>query len=281
MEVKISAKDVAALRKQTGAGMMDCKKALTEANGNVEEAIEILRKKGQKLSAKRQDRETNEGVVVVRANENKSKAVIVGLGCETDFVAINEDFQKFAAAIADIALEQFPASLEDLLALKFEGELSIGEKVIEQIGVIGEKVEVCNFATMEADQVVPYIHSNGKLGVLVAMSQTGDDAFNAGKDVAMQVAAYNPLGVDKDSVDQSVVDKEIEIGKEIARNEGKPEALLEKIAMGKLSKFFKENTLVNQVFVKAENKETVGQYLKSIHPDLKVKAFQRIQLGAK
>ncbi|MEM7102043.1 MAG: translation elongation factor Ts [Bacteroidota bacterium] len=277
-EVKISAKDVAELRKLTGAGMMDCKKALVEANGDMEAAQDILRKKGQKLSAKRADRDANEGVVIAQTSADGSKGIVVHLSCETDFVAKNEDFIKLAQSFADLALDQFPADLDALKALSYDDELSVGEKVTEQVGVIGEKLELSNYQRLEAALVVPYIHAGYRRGVLVGFSKAGD-FVEAGKGVAMQVAAMSPVAVDKGDVDESVVQKEIEIGKEQARNEGKPEAILEKIAMGKLNKFFKENTLLNQEYVRGENKETVGAYLKGIDSELTVTAFHHVALG--
>ncbi len=276
--VKISAADVKKLREQTGAGMMDCKKALTEAEGDFDKAIEILRKKGQKLSAKRADRDANEGAVIAHVSDDKKKGVIIRLSCETDFVAKNEDFVNFAQQIASIALENMPAAKEDLLALPFEGDLTIGDKVTEQIGVIGEKLEVADYEKLEAEMVAPYIHMGNRAGVLVGLNKADDSYYDAGRDVAMQVAAMKPVALDKDGVDQSVIEKEIEIGKEQARQEGKPEQILEKIAMGKLGKFFKENTLLNQQFVK-DSKQSVSGYLKSIDKDLTVTAFKHVALG--
>jgi len=272
--MKISAKDVAALRKETGAGMMDCKKALTEAGGDIDAAKDILRKKGQKLADiadKRADRDANEGVVIAQTSTDNTKGVVVNLSCETDFVAKNEDFINLAKKVADIALQNYPATLEELLTTDFGGGLSVGDKVTEQMGVIGEKVEVKQYQNLESEMVVPYIHAGYRRGVLVGLNKLGDFT-EAGKNVAMQVAAMNPVAVDKGDIDSSVVEKEIEIGKELARNEGKPEAMLDKIAMGRLNKFYKENTLLNQEYVKG-NKESVGQYLK-------VKAFRHVGLGS-
>lgn len=281
--MSISAKDVKALRDQTGAGMMDCKKALTEANGDLQKAIENLRKKGQKISEKRADREANEGVVIALTSGNRNNGVIVRLSCETDFVSKNDDFVAIAKKIADVAISNLPADLEALKALPYEGGLSIGEKTIEQTGVIGEKIEVSNYAKIETaageGQVLPYIHMGHRAGVIVALNQEGPNYIEPGKNVAMQVAAMKPIAIDKDGVDASVVEKEIEIGKEIARKEGKPEEMLERISTGKLNKFFKERTLLNQAYVKGSNKESVGDYLKSIHPDLTVTGFKHIALG--
>jgi len=273
----ISAADVKNLRDTTGAGMMDCKKALEEANGDIEGAIEILRKRGQKLSLKRADREANEGVVLAITSADKKRGVVVKLSCETDFVAKNEDFVNLTRKFADIALQQFPADREALLALPFDG-ITIAEKVSEQVGVIGEKIELANYERLEAEMVAPYIHMGNKAGVLVGLNKAGDAIYEAGRDVAMQVAAMHPIAVDKDGVDASIVEKEIEIGKEVARQEGKAEDMLEKIALGKLNKFYKESTLLNQDFVK-DSKQTVGAYLKSIDKDLTVTAFRHVKLG--
>jgi elongation factor Ts len=276
-DVKISASDVKKLRDQTGAGMMDCKKALAEAEGDFEKAIEILRKKGQKLSVKRAEREAKEGVVYAQVSDDKSKGVIVKLSCETDFVAKNEDFIDLTKQIADIALQEFPEGLDALLQLPING-ITIGEKVIEQVGKIGEKIELAAYERMSAPQVVPYIHMGYKAGVIVGLNKADEKFEEAGKDVAMQVAAMKPVALDKDGVDQSIIDKEIEIGKEQARMEGKPEAILEKIALGKLNKFFKESTLLNQTFVK-DSKLTVSSYLQSLDGDLTVEAFRHVALG--
>ncbi len=274
---KISASDVKKLRDTTGAGMMDCKKSLSEAEGDFDKAIEILRKKGQKLSAKRADREANEGVVIAKISDDKKKGVIVKLSCETDFVAKNEDFVKLVVSFADVALENFPESTEELLALPYK-EITIGEKVTEQIGVIGEKLEIASYERLEAEQVAPYIHMGNKAAVLIGLNQDSDEAYDAGRDVAMQVAAMRPVALDEDGVDASIIEKEIEIGMEVARQEGKPEAMLEKIAKGKLGKFFKEKTLLNQQFVK-NNKQSVADFLKSVDKHLTVTDFKHVELG--
>ncbi|GAB5552842.1 MAG: translation elongation factor Ts [Saprospiraceae bacterium] len=278
MSYKISAADVKKLRDMTGAGMMDCKKALTEAEGDFEKAIEILRKKGEKLSAKRADRNATEGAVIALVSDDKTKGVIVKLSCETDFVSKNEEFIALANKFASIALDKFPASLEELLGLPFNDQLTVGEKVTEYLGVIGEKIEIPNYERVEAAMVSPYIHMGNKAGVLVGLTKASDDIFAAGRDVAMQVAAMRPVAVDKDGVDESIIKKEIEIGMEVARNEGKPEAMLERIATGKLNKFFKDNTLLNQAFVK-NSKQNVATYLKSLDPDLTVTEFKHVTLG--
>ncbi len=276
-EVNISASDVKNLREQTGAGMMDCKKALNEANGDFEKAIEILRLQGQKLSIKRADREAKEGVVIALVNADNTKGIVVRLSCETDFVAKNDSFVDFTKSIANIALTNFPADTAALLALPYDSTLSVGEKVIEQLGVIGEKVEVAEYEKIEAALVTAYIHMGNRAGVIVGLNKAGD-FITAGKDVAMQVAAMKPIAVDDKGVSSEIIEKEIEIGKELARQEGKPEEMLEKIAQGKLAKFYKENTLLPQAFVK-DNKLTVADYLKTFDKELTVTEFKHVKLG--
>ena len=278
MSVEITASAVKQLRDITGAGMMDCKSALIEANGDFDGAIEVLRKKGQKLSLKRADREAKEGVVIASVTPDGKKGIVIKLSSETDFVAKNEDFINLTKKIADIVLENFPASKEDALALPFEG-ITIGEKVLEQVGVIGEKIELANYEKLTADQVVAYIHSGNRAGVLVGLNKASDANAAAGKDVAMQVAAMKPVAVDKDGVNADIIAKEIEIGKEVARSEGKPEEMLEKIALGKLNKFYQESTLLNQSFVKGDGKQSVRDYLASIDKDLTVTEFKHVALG--
>lgn len=274
----ITAQEVNKLRQMTGAGMMDCKKALVEAEGDFDKAIEILRTKGQKLSEKRADRETKEGSVFVRVSEDGSTAHLIAFTCETDFVAKNDDFQSLGNEIADAALSNSPADLSALNAISL-GDITIQEKTTELVGKIGEKLAVTSYETISGEKVASYIHSNGKLGVLVAMTGAGDaDVAEAGKDVGMQIAAMNPVALDKDGVDATVIEKEIEIGREQARQEGKPEAILDKIAQGKLQKFFKENTLLSQAFVK-EPKQNIAQYLDSVNKGLTVSAFKRVSIG--
>ncbi len=279
--MSISAKDVKHLRDITGAGMMDCKKALTESNGDVEGAIEVLRKKGQKLSAKRAEREANEGVVVALTSANKNKGIVLRLSCETDFVAKGEGFVDLAKQFAQIALSKVPDTLDELLKLPFDSSISIGDKVIEQVGVIGEKIEIKEYDKIETaageGQVIPYIHMGYRAGVIVSFNKEGSAVEEPGRNVAMQVAAMKPIAVDKTDVPQEIVDKEIEIGKELARNEGKPAEMLERIATGRLNKFFKETTLLNQVFVK-DNKQTIASYLNSIESGLTVTDFKHISL---
>ncbi len=273
--VKISASDVNKLRQQTGAGMMDCKKALVEANGDFEAAVDYLRKKGAKVAANRQDRESNEGVII--AKTDGKYGIVVEVNCETDFVAKNEDFIAFAEGIATVAIEQKPASLEALKELSFNGS-KIADQIIDQTGKIGERIDLSTFETINAEKVIAYIHGNYRLGVLVGLSADAEGAEEAGKDVAMQIAAMNPIAIDKDGVDSAVIEREIEIAKEQIRAEGKPEAMLDKIAEGKLNRFYKDNTLLNQEFVKDSSK-SVKQFLDSVSKDLTVTSFKRVQLG--
>lgn len=274
----ITAQEVNKLRQMTGAGMMDCKKALTEAEGDFEKAVDILRKKGQKVSASRADRETKEGVVVTNVSEDGKKGTLLSLTCETDFVAKNDEFGAFANELLDLAVANNASSVDEILALPFES-ITVAEKITEMTGKIGEKITISHYEVIDAESVVPYIHSNGKLGVLVGLTNTsGIDATEAGKDVAMQIAAMNPVALDKDGVDASTVEREIEVGKEQARAEGKPEAMLEKIAMGKLNKFYKDNTLLSQTFVKDSSKN-ISQYLDSVSKGMTVSAFKRVSIG--
>jgi elongation factor Ts len=276
-EINISASAVKDLRDQTGAGMMDCKKALVEANGDFEKAIEFLRLRGQKMSEKRADRDAKEGVVIALVNDNNTKGVVVRLSCETDFVSKNEEFVSLTKDIAKIALDNYPADLESLYKLTYNG-IDLQTVMAEQVAKIGEKIEIADYQKIEAPLVTSYIHMGNKAGVLVGLNM-GDASFiDAGKDVAMQVAAMKPVALDESSVSQDIIAKEIEIGKEIARQEGKPEEMLEKIAVGKLNKFFKESTLLNQIFVK-DGKATVADYLKSKNPELTAIGFRHVKLG--
>jgi len=280
--VTISASDVNKLRQQTGAGMMDCKKALTETNGDFEAAIDFLRKKGAKVAASRQDRDSNEGVVIARTSADFKRGVIIELNCETDFVAKNAEFVAFANAVANIAVEQKPATIEDLYALSIDVEnsrVTIGEAIIDKTGKIGEKIGVSKYEIVDGEKVVAYIHGNFRLGVLVALSAAVAGADEAGKDVAMQIAAMNPVAVDKDGVDATTITRELEIAKEQTRAEGKPEEMVEKIAAGRLNKFYKESTLLNQEFVKDPSK-SVAQFLSTVDKGLTVTAFKRVALGA-
>lgn len=272
---KISAADVAKLRKMTGSGMMDCKNALTESNGNFDEAIDILRKKGQKVAGKRADRETSEGAVIAKKSEDGKKAVIIALNCETDFVAKNDDFVKFANQIAEIAVNNNPSNIEELSNLEING-VKISEEIITQTGVIGEKLELGYYDKVEGESTASYIHPGNKLASIAGFTKITDN--QAGKDIVMQIAAMNPIAIDKDDVTQDIVDKEIEIGKELAIQEGKPADLAEKIALGRLNKFFKENTLLNQQWVK-DNKKTIRDFLKEIDAEVKITGFKRYSVN--
>ncbi|MDN3581861.1 translation elongation factor Ts [Mucilaginibacter flavus] len=280
--VQISAADVNKLRQQTGAGMMDCKKALTETNGDFEAAIDFLRKKGAKVAASRQDRESNEGVVISRTSADGKTGVVIELNCETDFVAKNAEFVAFANEIANKAVENQPKTIEELYALSIDTEnttTTIGEAIIDKTGKIGEKIGVSKLEIITGEKVIAYVHGNFRLGVLVALNSNPEGAEEAGKDVAMQIAAMNPIAVDKDGVDASVIERELEIAKDVIRAEGKPEEMVEKISLGKLNKFYKDSTLLNQEFVKDSSK-SVAQFLATVEKGLTVTAFKRVALGA-
>lgn len=272
----INAADVAKLRRVTLAGMMDCKKALEEADGNFDKAIEIIRKKGQAVANKRADKEASEGVVLSKVSANGKMGAMIVLNSETDFVAKNADFIAFAYKILEAAIVNNPVNLQALLALQMDGT-KIGDRVIEYIGIIGEKLEVSYYEKIEAAHVQAYIHPGNRLATLVGFTKAGADV-QVYKDVAMQIAAMNPVAVDKKDVSEKIIAQEIEIGKEQARRDGKPEDMLEKIAQGKLTKFFKESTLLNQDFVK-DNKITIRQYLESVSKELTVTAFKRFTLN--
>jgi len=273
---QITASDVANLRKITGAGMMDCKQALAESNGDIEKAIEHLRKKGQKIAAKREDRDAKEGCVLSGVSPDKTFGVIVVLNCETDFVAKNEDFIAVTKSILDTALANKIQDKETLLGLSING-VTIADIVTDQMGKIGEKIELSYFSTVQAQGVTAYIHPGNRLATLVGFNVAPSDE-QVGKDVAMQIAAMNPVSIDKNDCPTDIIEKEIEIGKDQARQEGKPEEMLEKIALGKLNKFYKECTLLNQDFVK-DSKQTISQYLSSAQKDLTVTAFRRFGLS--
>jgi elongation factor Ts len=274
----ITAQDVNKLRQMTGAGMMDCKKALTEANGDFEAAIEVLRKKGQKVSASRADRQASEGQVFIKTTSNDSVAYLIALNCETDFVAKNEEFVRLGEKIINTAVKESPSNIDAIKKLTVDGN-TINEKIVELIGKIGEKIDISAYEVVKGEKIVTYIHSNNKLGVIVSLKgSNGTDVLEAGKNVAMQIAAMNPIAVDKDGVDPKIIEKEIEIGKEQARAEGKPEAMLEKIAQGKLNKFYKDSTLLNQDYIK-DGSVTVGKYLESVKKGLSVESFKRISIG--
>lgn len=274
----VTATEVNKLRQYTGAGMMDCKKALEESNGDFDEAVAYLRKKGQKVSAKRADKEANEGRVLAKTNNEGDKGVIIAVNCETDFVAKNQDFSDFVEQIADGALEAKPASLDEL------GELQIGDKPVnthleEQMAKIGEKITISRYEMLEENYVVGYNHFGNQIGVLVAFNKGGSDEIKqAAQDIAMQIAAMGPIAVDENDVPQHLVDQEMEVAKEQVRAEGKPDHLIEKIAQGKLKKFYQDNTLLNQSYVKDSNK-TVKDFLAEIDKDLAIKDFKRLAIG--
>jgi elongation factor Ts len=274
----ITAADVNKLRQQTGAGMMDCKNALVESDGDIEMAIDILRKKGQKIAAKRGDNEAKEGLIFAQASSDSSKGVILTLNCETDFVAKNSGFVDFVQSLVDIALDKMPANVNDFKALKYDERLSVDEKIIEQIGVIGEKLDLAKFETVTAPRVVAYNHPGNRLATLVSLTKNSEIAEDAGKQVAMQVAAMSPIALNKEGVDQNTIDRELEIGKELAIQEGKPAEMAEKISHGRLNKFFQENTLLSQSFIK-DNKVTVEQFLDASEKGLTVSSFLRFSLA--
>ncbi len=276
-EVNISATAVKDLRDQTGVGMMDCKKALLEANGDFDKAIELLRLRGQKMSEKRADRDAKEGVVIALVSDDNKRGIVIRVSCETDFVSKNEDFINLTKDIANVVLVNYPENIEALNQLMLNGQ-TIHTLMIEQVAKIGEKIEIADYQKMEAPLVTSYIHMGNKAGVLVGLNIADNSYIDAGRDVAMQVAAMKPVALDKDDVDQDIIAKEIEIGKEIARQEGKAEDMLEKIALGKLNRFFKDNTLLNQIFVK-DGKASVAEYLKTKNPELTATGFKHVKLG--
>ena len=272
----ITAADVNKLRQQTGAGMMDCKNALVEANGDFDAAVDILRKKGQKVAAKRGDRDATEGLVLAKTTADAKNGVIVVVNCETDFVAKNEDFGKFADTIAELALNNMPSSVDELKNLKFDDSITVGEKIIEQTGVIGEKIDISAYDKLSAETVYAYNHPGNNVASVVGLTGSGKE--DVAKDVAMQIAAMAPIAVDKDRVPEDVIAKEIEVGKDLAIQEGKPAEMAEKIAQGRLNKFFKESTLLNQAFIK-DNKMTIQQYLDNTEKGLTVSDFKRFSLS--
>jgi len=272
----ISSADVARLRKVTLAGMMDCKKALEESNGDFNKAIEIIRKKGQAVANKRADRDASEGVVLSKVDADGKAGAITVLNSETDFVAQNDEFKALAGKILDLALAKKPENLDALKALPMENATA-ADKVTEFVGIIGEKLELAYYEKIEAPHVQAYVHPGNRLATLVGFSKAGVDV-QVYKDIAMQIAAMNPVAIDKEDVPANVITQEIEIGKEQARREGKPEEMLEKIAQGKLSKFYKDSTLLNQEYIK-DNKMSIRQYLQSVDKELTVTAFKRYTLN--
>lgn len=272
----ITAADVNKLRQMTGAGMMDCKKALAEAEGDFEKAIDNLRKKGQKVAANRADREAKEGYILASTNADATKGYLVAVSCETDFVAKNQDFVTFVESILNVAKANNPTDVEALKALPLDG-VTVNDKIFDMVGKIGEKIELTRYEMIEAPKVIAYNHPGNRLASMVGLSSASAPE-TTGKDVAMQIAAMNPVAVDKGDVDSSIIERELEIAKEVIRQEGKPEEMVEKIAAGKLNKFYQENTLLNQDFIK-EDKKTVRQYLDGIEKGLTVNMFKRVQIG--
>ena len=277
--MEIKAVDVAKLRQMTGAGMMDCKNALIEAVGDFERAKEIIREKGKLVAAKRADRETTEGAVIAKVSADYTKAILVALGCETDFVAKNAEFQALANSIADTALAEFPADKNALMAARL-GETTIEELITQQTGKSGEKHAVPYYAAIQANYIARYIHMNGKVATIVGFNKQVSD--EAGKDIAMQITAMSPVSLSKSDCPQEVIEKEMEIYREQIKQDpkmaGKPAEMIDKIAEGKLTKFFKENTLEEQIFVK-DGKISVSEYLKAVDPEAKVTAFRRFSLN--
>lgn len=272
--MSIKAADVAKLRKATGAGMMDCKKALTEADGDFDRAVQVIRERGKAIANKRADREATEGAVIAKVTEDGKQGAIIALNCETDFVSKNDGFVTFANKICDLALNKLPENLEAFLALDFDGT-TLAEAVTTQSGITGEKMEVAFYDKVEAEDVASYIHMGNKLATLIGFNK--DIENQLGRDVAMQAAAMAPVAIDKDDVSAKIIEEELSIGKEKARQEGKPEEMLEKIAQGRLNKFFKENTLLNQMSVK-DNKSSIKQILDKASAGLTVTAMKRYAL---
>ncbi len=274
MNFHITASEVNKLRQTTGAGMMDCKNALVESKGDFDKALDVLRKKGQKVAANRADRESSEGVVLAKVNDENTSGIIISLNCETDFVAKNEDYIKLANEISDLALNH--KSLDSLLTADFNG-MSVNDKLTEQTGIIGEKIELKEFKRIDNNYVGYYIHAGNKIATLVSLSQKIDQSEELSKNIIMQVAAMNPISLDENHLDQKIIEKEIEIAKEQLRQEGKPESMLDNIAKGKLKRFFKDNTLLNQAYIK-DNKISVNSYIKSISSSIEVNSFARVSL---
>ena len=273
----VSASDVNKLRQHTGAGMMDCKKALEESNGDFDEAVSYLRKKGAKVSAKRADKEANEGRVEAVTNEDQTAGVILAANCETDFVAKNEDFTQFVQQAAKAALEQKPADKEALQSATVDGT-SISTMLEDQMAKIGEKITISTYHLLEGQYVVGYNHFGNQIGVLVAFNKSGDHVQQPAQDIAMQIAAMGAMAVNRDGIPEEAVNQELEVAKEQIRQEGKPDHLVDKIAQGKLNKFYKENTLLEQEFVKDSNK-TVKEFLAEVDSELQVIDFRRVAIG--
>jgi elongation factor Ts len=278
MSVTITASDVNKLRQQTGAGMMDCRKALMESEGDFEKAIDYLRAKGQKVAANRSDRDAKEGVVIAKANTDGTYGIVLTLSAETDFVSKNEDFMRFGLEVAQLALDNKSADIDAIKALSMQGA-TVGEKLLEMVAKIGEKIDITRYEQVNAAAVIPYIHGNYRIGVLVGLNKaSNENVVTAGKDVAMQIAAMNPLGLNESTISEETIAREKAIAIEQIMAEGKPADMAEKIAAGKLNKFFKDNTLVHQAFVK-DNSKTVAEYVKSVEAGLEVTAFVRVAVG--
>ena len=273
----ITAADVNKLRQITGSGMMDCKNALVEADGDIEKAIDILRKKGQKVAAKRADYTANEGYVIAKTNQDHTYGVVLMLNCETDFVGKTADFVGCVESIIDLAVANQVKERQQLLDSKLDGQ-TVSELLTVMTGKTGEKIELNHFAVMEKPFVANYNHNGNRLATIVGFNKKAADIETVGHEIAMQIAAMNPISVDEKSVPQEVIERELDIAREQVRNEGKPEEMVEKIAQGKLNKFFKESTLVSQDFIR-DSKKTVGQYMKEVDAELAVEGFYRLQLG--
>jgi elongation factor Ts len=272
----ITAQEVNKLRQQTGAGMMDCKKALEENNGDFEQAVDYLRKKGAKVAANRGDRDSKEGVVLAKTSADGKTGILIWINCETDFVAINADFIAFADSIATIALDKNAKTKEEILTLPYNGDITVADKFMEQVGKIGEKIEIGYFEAISAEKVSAYIHPGNRVSVIVGFNQVTND--EVGRNVAMQAAAMAPVALDKEGVTPEMLERELEIAREVIRAEGKPEDMVEKIATGKIAKFYKESTLLNHEYIK-DNKMTVAQYLQSVEKGLTATAFKRYALS--
>lgn len=279
MSITITATDVNKLRQITGAGMMDCRKALMESNGDFEKAIDYLRAKGQKVAANRSDRDAKEGVAIAKVNPDGNYGIVLVISAETDFVSKNEEFMKFGNDVAELALQNMASDVEAIKALKVDANATVGEKILEMVAKIGEKIDITSYEQLNADGVVAYIHGNYRIGVLVGLNKSLNDAnIVAGKDVAMQIAAMNPLALDEASLSTETIERERAIAIEQITAEGKPAEMAAKIAEGKLNRFYKDNTLVHQAFVK-DNSQTVAQYVNSVEAGLKITAFRRIAIG--
>jgi elongation factor Ts len=276
--ITIKAADVNKLRQQTGAGMMDCKKALVEANGDFDVATDLLRKKGQKVAAKRGDNETKEGYILAEISEDGKTGIIMTLNCETDFVAKNESYGAFVQEIMNIAMAKLPSTAEELIQLPYDDKLTVEQKIVEHVGVIGEKLVLSNYAKISGEKVVAYNHPGNQIATLVALNMNTDNVADAGRQVAMQVAAMAPLALNKDGISAETIERELEIGKELAIQEGKPAEMAEKIAAGRLNKFFQESTLLSQPFVR-DNKLSVEQFLNSVEKGLTAVDFKRFSLS--